>query len=207
MSSENSDLTRRELLAAFTALGVGALVPLSEAQASEATVALHVARASATETGSVFALKVYTPHELATVRMLVDYIFPKDARGGPASAAGSAEWMDIMLDIDPTMQQGHRGGLAWLDHECGKRFSGKAFINCTDTERRQVLDDIAWPRKAKPEFAVATAWFSSFRDFTATAYWSSEMGIKDLGYIGNTSNPDWNGCPPENYTRLGVVKP
>ncbi len=202
-STPTTGVTRRELLAAFTATTAAVMLPLREAAAAEATIVRQMERAAPVPR----ALKVYTEHEFATVRMLVDYLFPKDAKGPAASEAGAPEWMDVMLDIDPAMQTNHRGGLAWLDHECGRRFDGKAFIACTDAERRQVLDDIAWPRRATPAFAVGTTWFTSLRDFAATAYWSSEAGVADLGYQGNLPHADWDGCPAENYRRLGVSRP
>ncbi len=204
-TSPTIGVTRRELLAAFTATTAAAILPLRDAAAAEATIVRQMERAATTP--ATRALKVYTEHEFATVRLLVDYLFPRDDRGPAASEAGAPEWMDVMLDIDPGMQQNHRGGLAWLDHECGRRFEGKAFIACTDAERRQVLDDIAWPRRAAPGFAVGTAWFTSLRDFTATAYWSSEAGVADLGYQGNVPHADWDGCPAESYRRLGVTPP
>ena len=52
--------------------------------------------------------------------------------------------------------------------------------------------------------ALGVAWFNSFRDFTATGFFTSELGVKDLGYVGNTAVPEWTGCPAENYRRLGV---
>jgi hypothetical protein len=113
--------------------------------------------------------------------------------------------MDTMLDLESGMRPAHRGGLAWLDHQCHVRFD-KDFVDCTDAQRRLLLDDIAYPRRARPELAAGVSWFNSFRDFTATGFFTSELGVNDLGYIGNTAVPEWTGCPAENYTRLGVVK-
>jgi hypothetical protein len=111
--------------------------------------------------------------------------------------------MDTMLDLEPGMRTAHRGGLAWLDHECHQRFA-KDFIDCTDAQRRQLLDVIAFPAKAGRDVSLGVSWFNSFRDFTATGFFTSEMGVNDLGYVGNTAVPEWTGCPPENYRRLGV---
>ena len=138
--------------------------------------------------------------------MLVDYIIPKDAKSGSATDAAVPEFMDTMLDLEPDMRTANRGGLAWIDHQCHQRFD-QDFVDCTDAAapaaaRRHRLSA---PR-AGPNWRRGVAWFNSFRDFTASGFFTSEMGVNDLGYQGNTAVPEWTGCPAENYTRLGVAK-
>jgi len=147
--------------------------------------------------------KNFTPHEWETVRVLVDLILPKDERSGSATDAGVPEFMDFMLGDDTDLQTPVRGGLAWLDHECDDRYA-KTFVACSDAERAAVLDDIAWPKKASPKYSAGVAFFNSFRDFTASGFFSSRIGIADVGYIGNTFVAEWKGCPPEALTKLGV---
>ena len=147
--------------------------------------------------------KNFTAHEWETVRVLVDLILPKDERSGSAIDAGVPEFMDFMLGDDTDLQTPVRGGLAWLDHECDDRYA-KTFVACSDAERAAVLDDIAWPKKASPKYSAGVAFFNSFRDFTASGFFSSRIGIADVGYIGNTFVAEWKGCPPEALTKLGV---
>src|SRR5439155_184357 len=142
-------------------------------------------------------------HEWDTVRILVDLILPKDERSGSATEAGVPEFMDFMLGDDTDLQTPVRGGLAWLDHECDDRY-GKTFVACADAERTAVLDDIAWPKKAKPEHSAVVAVFNSVRYFTASGFFSSRVGTQDLRYIGNTFVAEWKGCPPEALAKLGV---
>jgi hypothetical protein len=111
--------------------------------------------------------------------------------------------MDFMLTENTGMQTPMRGGLAWLDTECRERF-GKIFTDCAEADRRAVLDEVAWPAKARPELSHGVAFFSRFRDLTASGFWSSEMGIRDIRYLGNTAVPEWAGCPPEQLARLGI---
>ena len=148
----------------------------------------------------------FTPSEWETVRVLVDYVIPKDARSGSATDAKVPEFMDFILadeDATPASRTAIRGGLAWLDAESRKR-SGKSFVAASDAERRAILDDIAWPEKARPELSHGVAFFNRFRDLTASGFFSSAMGFEDLRYMGNTFNPEWNGCPPEALAKLGV---
>lgn len=146
---------------------------------------------------------VFTPHEWETVNVLVDIIIPRDERSGSATDAGVPEFMDRILVLYPEDSLPIRGGLAWLDHECADRY-GRPFAHCNTNERQAVLDDIAWPTRAKPEFSQGVAFFNRFRDFTATGFFSSKMGVADLQYQGNTFVAQWTGCPPEALHKLGV---
>ncbi len=191
-------ISRREavrLLAVVPAAAAFAWVPESVRDA--------VALAREARARGAYDPKNFTAHEWETVRVLVDLILPKDDRSGSATDAGVPEFMDFMLGDDTDLQTPVRGGLAWLDRECDDRYT-KTFVACTDVERAAVLDDIAWPRKAKPEHMAGVAFFNSFRDFTASGFFSSRVGIQDLRYIGNTFVAEWKGCPPEALAKLGV---
>jgi gluconate 2-dehydrogenase gamma chain len=172
--------------------------------------------------GTQYTPKFFTRHEYQTVRTLVDYIIPRDERSGSATDAGVPQYMDFVLSdqtpppgppnptprfyVAPTTSQINvRGGLAWLDNECAHRFgAGTTFLTATDAQRRQVLDDIAWPAKAKPELSHGVAFFTRMRDMTASGFYSSKMGIQDLRYMGNVPMAKWDGCPPEVIAKLGV---
>jgi hypothetical protein len=169
-------------------------------------VAALRAPASAESASSAFAPSFFDAHEWETVRLLADYVIPKDARSGSATDAKVPEFMDFILadaDASPAARNGIRGGLAWLDAESRERF-GKRFVDAADADRRKILDDIAWPEKARPEMSHGVAFFNRFRDLTASGFFSSAMGFEDLKYMGNTFVPEWNGCPPEALAKLGV---
>jgi hypothetical protein len=95
------------------------------------------------------------------------------------------------------------GGLAWIDTESRKRF-GKTFIAASDAQRRQILDDIAYPEKATPAMRYGVTFFNRLRDRTASGFFSSAMGWQDLQYKGNVFNPGYDGCPPAALEKLGV---
>jgi gluconate 2-dehydrogenase subunit 3-like protein len=172
--------------------------------------------------GTEYVPKFFTRHEYQTVKVLGDYIIPRDDRSGSASDAGAPQYIDFVLSdqtpppgppnptrrfyVAPTPAQiNMRGGLAWLDRECATRFgTGKTFLTSSDSQRRQVLDDIAFPAKAKPELSHGVAFFNRMRDMTAAGFFSSKMGVQDLKYLGNVMNTKWEGCPPEVLTKLGV---
>ena len=190
-----SDMNRREALALI------ALAPLAAATRPQPAEAPAAPDRPAREA----ELKFFTPHEFATVVVLANLTLPADERSGSASDAGVPEFMDFILsDVSGVAHQAPiRGGLAWLDAESRKRHQ-KNFVAISEAERTAILDDIAWPAKARPEMSHGVAFFSRFRDLVASGFWSSEMGVQDLQYRGNVANPFWNGCPPEALRKLGV---
>lgn len=161
---------------------------------------------AAPQAAGVAAPRFFNNHEWKTVRVLVDYVIPRDKRSGSATDAKVPEYIDYLLsekDAGLNTQTAWRGGLAWIDTESQKRF-GHPFIQASDAQRRAILDDIAYPDKAKPEMRYGVAFFNRLRDMTASGFFSSAMGWKDVQYIGNVFNPRYDGCPPAALEKLGV---
>ena len=197
-----SEINRRAVLQLLASAPMAAGLVWTDAEASHAHRLAQAAR-DAAQAGTPFTPTFFTAHEYETVRVLVDLIIPRDDRSGSATDAGVPEFMDFIIADQPARQTAMRGGLAWLDVECQKRFD-KRFLDCAAAERTAVLDDIAWPQKVKPELQHGTAFFSSFRDLTATGFWTTKMGMEDLQYLGNKYVAEWRGCPDEALKQLGV---
>jgi len=201
-----TDIDRRELLKLISSAPVAAGFAWTDVEAREAHAHAQAARATAQRTQTAFKPKFFTAHEYATVRILVDLIIPKDDRSGSATDAGVPEYLDFMMADEPVRQTAMRGGLAWIDRECLRRYD-KPFTACAAAERTAVLDDIAWPQRARPEHTHGTAFFTSFRDLTASGFWTTRMGIDDLQYLGNVGVAEWKGCPEEVVKKLGLTPP
>ncbi len=137
----------------------------------------------------------FTPEEMATITILADIIIPKDGISGSASEAKVPDFIEFIVKDMPNHQTPMRGGLRWLDMESLKRFE-KSFAAITEKQRIEIVDDIAYPDKAKPGMKQGVAFFSLIRNLTATGFYTSEIGVKDLDYKGNTPN-QWNGVPDE----------
>ena len=196
-------LDRREAVKALALLPIAFRWDLSVSQVERAAQVFR----DAESLPPIYAPKFFTAGEWKTVRMLADYIIPRDERSGSATDAKVPEYMDFLLsdkDASESSKIAMRGGLAWLDFQCIERF-GTSFVRSAESQRKQVLDDIAWPAKARPEMSQGVAFFNRFRDLTASGFFSSEMGWKDVRYVGNTFNPIWTGCPPEAMAKLGVT--
>lgn len=199
----NVGVTRRQAVAALATLPLVGTVKFSGPTIERALRAVGEATAERAPGSAPYRPKFFTAHEWRTVRMLVDYVIPRDAKSGSATEAGVPEFMDFIMGDKPTNQLWMRGGLAWVDLECKQRF-GTTFVASSLSHRTQVLDDIAYPAKATPEMRAGVAFFSRFRDMTASGFFSSKMGIGDLQYMGNRVMTGWNGCPDAALAKLGV---
>lgn len=137
----------------------------------------------------------FTPQEMATITILSDIIIPKDEKSGSASDAKVPEFIEFIVKDMPHHQTPIRGGLRWLDIQCLKRYE-KPFTDCSEQQRMEMVDEIAWPNKAKPEMAQGVSFFNTLRNLVATGFFTSQIGVKDLGYMGNVPNK-WNGVPDD----------
>jgi hypothetical protein len=144
----------------------------------------------------------FDAHEMKTITVLADIIIPKDATSGSASEAGVPDFIAFIVKDMPRYQTPLRGGLKWLDLQCMNRFNAD-FASCTPAQQIELVDLIAYPEKAKPEHQQGVAFFNTMRDLTATGFFTSKMGITDLGYVGNQPN-QWNGVPQDVLDQYGL---
>ena len=139
--------------------------------------------------------KFFTAAELATIKVLCDIIIPADAKSGSASDAGVPAFIEFIAKDMPQNQTPLRGGLLWLNVESNKRFN-KIFTLLTKAQQLQIVDDIAYPQKAKPIHSQGVAFFNLMRNLTASGFYTTRIGIDDIGYVGNTPNV-WEGPPAD----------
>jgi gluconate 2-dehydrogenase gamma chain len=194
-------ISRRSALRLFGAAPAAAALVWTPAEARQAH---EHAEAAVAAKAAPFKAKFFTAHEYATVGALVDLIIPKDERSGSATDAGVPAFMDFMMIDQPRRQVAMRGGLALIDRLAVDRF-GKRFLGGTDRERRALLDEIAYTSNTDRSLSHAIAFFSSFRDLTASGFWSTKMGVADLQYQGNVFVSEWNGCPDAALKKLGLL--
>lgn len=207
--------SRRDALHLMAAGPIAAGFSFTAAEVAAAREVRQVARASAA--AAPYTPRFFSADEYEAVRLLADTILPADERSGSASELGVPEFIDtLMLDepvtpLESRRQTAMRGGLAWLDRECQRRFD-KTFVVCTAAERAAVLDDICWPVPdlpadaplPVPDFTAGRAFFFSFRDLTASGFWTTKAGMADLQFMGNRVVAEWTGCPDEAVAQLGL---
>jgi gluconate 2-dehydrogenase gamma chain len=146
--------------------------------------------------------KFFTKAEMATITVLADIIIPKDEKSGSASDAGVPEFIEFIVKDMPEHQVPMRGGLRWTDVTCLNRY-GKAFVDCSKEQQTQLIDEIAYPTLAKPEMQQGVAFFNRMRSLTASGFFSSKMGMEDVGYVGNRPNV-WEGVPEDDIKKYGL---
>ena len=137
----------------------------------------------------------FTPAEMVTITLLGDIIIPRDKVSGSASDAKVPDFIEFIVKDMPEHQTPMRGGLRWLELNSLKRF-GNSFAAITEKQRFELVDEIAYPNKAKASMKQGVAFFNLMRNLTTTGFYTSEMGVNDVGYMGNVPN-QWNGVPDD----------
>lgn len=145
----------------------------------------------------------FTAAEMKTITILADIIIPADEHSGSASEAKVPEFIEFIVKDLPQFKTPMRGGLRWLDVQCMNRYNN-AFSDCTREQQLALTDQIAYPEKTTPEMSQGVAFFSLMRDLTANGFFTSQMGIKDLGYKGNVANV-WDGVPGDVLQQYGLA--
>jgi hypothetical protein len=141
-------------------------------------------------------------HELETIAVLCDIILPATADFGSATDAKVPEFIEFIVKDMPYHQMPIRGGLAWLDNHSNAKFNLE-FKKLTLEQQHEICDEIAFPGKTKPEHMPGEKLFTRMRNLTLTGYYTSEIGIKDLGYKGNMPNV-WDGVPEDVLAKHSV---
>jgi hypothetical protein len=146
--------------------------------------------------------KFFTPHEMSTIGVLANIIIPADEKSGSATDAKVPDFINFIVNDMPEKQVPMRGGLRWLDLQSYKRYE-KPFIDCNSQQQIAIVDDIAYPNKIKPGMEQGVAFFSQMRNLTASGFYTTKIGIEDIGYMGNKPN-QWNGVPDEVLKQYNV---
>ncbi|MDF2479332.1 MAG: transcriptional initiation protein Tat [Sphingobacterium sp.] len=196
-------MNRRESLKAlgFIAAGSGLLTAACNTKDAKNTTAANADKLPGVQdfeyerTARLKEEKFFDEHEMATITILADIIIPKDSKSGSASEAGVPDFIEFIVKDLPDNKIPMRGGLRWLDLQT-KRRHGNVFIKCDTKDQLTLIDEIAYPELAKPEMQQGAAFFSLMRNLTSSGFYTSEIGIKDIGYAGNKPGV-WNGVPDD----------
>ncbi len=193
----NEGITRRDILRTLTVGAVGgSVLQVIPAKAAE-YIHQMVHKEKAAAPAGKYTPKYFSAPQYATLVALCDFIIPKDEKSGGAVEAGAPEFIDLLTSENPEYQLKLGGGLFWLDGFCTDRHAN-VFVECTPEQKKEVLDLIAFRKNAKQDAALSqgVAFFSFLRRLTCDGFYTSKIGIADLGYIGNRSVREFPGCPP-----------
>jgi len=190
-------VSRRDILKSLTMGAMaGSVLRVIPTQAAEYAHHLVDAEKAATPGGS-YTPKFFRPRQYRTLQSLCQTIIPPEGDTGGALEAGAPEFVDLLTSENSDYQLKLGGGLMWLDATCTDRY-GKPYLDCAAPQQKEILDAIAYRANAlkDPSLAQGVAFFAFLRNLTADGFFTSEIGIKYLGYIGNKYMPDFPGCPP-----------
>ena len=192
-----TNVSRRELLKGLAAgVSAGAIyqtIPLEAAGQVHRMVKEEYADAAS----GGYTPKYFPAHAYQTVQSLCQTILPADEKAGGALEAGAPEFIDLLTSENQEYQTTLGGGIAWLDATCEGRY-GKVYLECTTAQQKEILDLIAYRENARkdPVLGPGVKFFALLRKLTTDGFFTSEIGIKYLEYIGNTYVAEFPGCPP-----------
>jgi gluconate 2-dehydrogenase gamma chain len=187
-------ISRRDILKSLTmaamASSVLRLIPLQAAEYAHTMVLAEKAAGGYTP-------KFFPARQYQTLQALCQAIIPPDDTSGGAIEAGAPEFIDLLTSENPAYQLKLGGGLMWLDGTCTDRYS-TMYLECQPAQQKEILDQIAYRKNAvlDPSLSQGVEFFAFLRNLTADGFFTSEIGIKYLGYIGNKYLKEFPGCPP-----------
>ena len=190
-------ISRRDILKSLTLTAVTGsvlrMIPLEAAEYAHRMVKAE----KATAENHAYAPKFFSPRDYKTLQTLCQTIIPSDADAKGAVEAGAPEFIDLITSENKDYQVALGGGVMWLDNTCIDRY-GKTYLDCTPQQQKEILDLIAYRQNVKKDAGLGPGieFFSFLRKLTADGYFTSEIGIEYLGYIGNTFLKEFPGCPP-----------
>jgi gluconate 2-dehydrogenase gamma chain len=190
-------ISRRDILKSLTLTAItGSVLRVIPLEAAEYAHRMVRAEKAAAE-NAVYAPKFFSAHFYKTLQSLCQTIIPPDEQAKGAIEAGTPEFIDLITSENKEYQVSLGGGLMWLDNTCIDRY-GSAYLDCTPQQQTEILDLIAYRKNTKkdPSLGQGVEFFGFLRKLTADGFFTSEIGIEYLGYIGNTFVKDFPGCPP-----------
>jgi|TARA_B100001093_G_scaffold501664_1_gene553633 hypothetical protein len=151
----------------------------------------------------LFAEKFFTNYELFSLDKICNLILPPNDFGSIREAE-VVQLIEFMAKDIPSYKKPLRNGLLWIDNESKERFDN-SFADCDVSQQKNILDEIAYydPNKSITDYPEKVQWFNLVRNLTMTGYFTSEVGIKELGYKGNMPNI-WDGVPQDVLDHYGL---
>jgi len=190
-------ISRRDILRSLTATAVtGSVLRVIPLEAAEYAHRMIRAEKAAADT-QTYTPKFFSAHAYKTLQSLCNAIIPSDDEAKGAVEAGAPEFIDLLTSENKDYQLTLGGGLMWLDNTCIDRYE-KPYLDCTADQQKEILDLIAYRKNAKKDASLGQGieFFSFLRKLTADGFFTSEIGIDYLGYVGNTYVQEFPGCPP-----------
>ena len=188
-------ISRRDVVKTLT-LGISATSVLSVIPL-EAARYVHGAIAQEKSTSGLtgYQPKFFEPHQWQILRKLCELIIPPDEKSGGAIEANAPEFIDLLTSENLEFQTQLGGGLRWIDAYCRNHYQ-EPFLNCSPERQKATLGLLAYRKNSTPQISQGISFFSLLRNLTVDGFYTSVIGIKDVGYVGNDFMGEFPGCPP-----------
>jgi gluconate 2-dehydrogenase gamma chain len=177
-----SDISRRD---ALRRLGVALMATGALDRVAAREIHDMAAGAQAAGTTGAYTPKSFSAAEYRTLERLTDLIIPVENGAPGALAAGAAAWIDLISSENDQLKKIYKTGFAWID-AAAVRSGAASFVAATPEQQTALLDTIAYRRNQSPELNPGIEFFSWVRRMTVDAFYTSEIGIKDIDYRGNS---------------------
>jgi len=209
-STENTDLSRRELL---RNVALAATAAVSGPLSLEAAQHVHEQVKEEKRVAGAYRPKLFNEREYRSLGRLAELIVPADEVSGSAREAGAPEFIDLLCSQNKELAEIYTGGLLWLDAQMKDKYS-VSFLEAKEAQQTAMLDLLVEAEKQDgerraqgltfediqryPEFesygiyrpselSPGIRFFDWVRRMTVDAFYTSEIGVKDIGYKGNTA--------------------
>ena len=205
-------MNRRDSLKSlvFGSIGVGVLLEGCVSGVDSETVANSLKKFNYGRTPEekeydklLFSKKCFTNNQMKLISEISNLILPPNEFGS-INDAEVPELIEFMAKDIPSYEAPLKDGLASLNQHSNKKFK-KVFVDCDENQQKSILDLMAYPdpNLSSSEQTDDIKWFTLFRNLTMTGYYTSKVGIKELGYKGNTPNV-WDGVPQDVLDQYGL---
>jgi hypothetical protein len=187
----------------FTFPGMAASHPIHNHLASPSTLDQADAKSRAAE----WAPEFLDPHQSDTLAVLAERIVPGSTK------AEVNRFIDLLLTVDAQEnQKKFLASLGAFEAESINRF-GKPFKDITEEQQNQILTVASTEKPGRPESNGDWSWFAvpstesleaprvtirdhfeNIKGWVSGAYYSSEIGMRELGWTGDVYFDSFPGC-------------
>ena len=184
MTTGETGVTRRQVLRQLALAVTGAGAGVFNVDAARV---VHALAGEARAQAGGYAPAALSAHQFRTVTRLAELIVPADEGGGSAVEAGAPEFIDLLCSQNPDLLRIYADGLAWLD-AATRRTRDRTFVDASAAQQTALLDGLVAAERGEsssPDLREGLGFFNWVRRMTVDAYYTSPIGIADVGFQGN----------------------
>ena len=184
MTTGEAGVTRRQVLRQLALAVTGAGAGVFNV---DAAWVVHALAGEARAPAGGYAPAALSAHQFRTVTRLAELIVPADEGGGSAVEAGAPEFIDLLCSQNPDLLRIYADGLAWVD-AATRRTRDRTFVDASAAQQTALLDGLVAAERGEPSSPAlqeGLGFFNWVRRMTVDAYYTSPIGIADVGFQGN----------------------